>query len=433
MNSKRTCVARLCLILAIMGSTVLTSGCASWSNPVANGIPAYLLPDELLASSKESLETIPLSFLRRRTTEKHILGPGDILGVYVEGAIGNDRELPPVSFPDSDTLPPSLGFPIPIRSDGTIPLPLIEPIQVGGMTVEQAEQAVKFAYTQNRKILKEGKQRIIVTIIRPRMVRILVVRKDSAQQSGYQQVPQYANTQLLPNAPSRSNDGFVIEIPASEADLFTALARSGGLPSDNAKNEILIYRSSGTVEMPYARRDGVPTRIPFRVPIGTPPSLTEDDIILNEGDVVVVDSREPEFYYTAGLLPNREVPLPHGYDLTVTEAIARVGGPLLNGGFGSNNLSGSIVGAGIGNPTPSLVSVLRKTPDGRQVNIRVDLNDAFRDPREDLILLPDDMVVLQETPRESFARYLTGVFGFGIIGDMFERGDLIGVGTLTLP
>ena len=432
MNTSKPISARLAWLLLF--STLFASGCASWSNPVANGIPVHLVPDALLASPKSDLETIPLSYLRRSTTDTHLLGPGDILGVYVEGAIGNERELPPVSFPESESLPPSLGFPIPVRSDGTIPLPLIEPINVKGMTVEEAEQAVKYAYTQSKKIFKEDKQRIIVTIIRPRMVRLLMVRKDRVQQSGYQQIPQYLGRQVMPTNANRSNDGFVIEMPATEADVFTALAKSGGLPGDNATNEILIYRNTGAEgASAYASQDGAPQRIPFRVTAGMAPPLTEKDIILNNGDVVVIDSREPEFYYTAGLLPNREVPLPHGYDLTVTEAIARVGGPLLNGGFGGNNLAGSIVGAGIGNPSPSLLSVLRRTPDGRRVNIRVDLNQAFRDPREDLILLPEDKLVLQETPRESFARYVSGIFGFGIIGDIFNRGDAAGVATLTLP
>ena len=432
MISTKSTPSRLAWLLLL--TTMFTSGCASWSNPVANGIPVYLVPETLLAAPKSALETVPLSYLRRATTDTHLIGPGDILGVYVEGAIGNERELPPVSFPESESLPPSLGFPIPVRSDGTIPLPLIEPINVKGMTIEEAEKAVKYAYTQNKRIFKEGKQRIIVTIIRPRMVRLLVVRKDRVQQQGFQQIPQYLGRQVMPARRNQNSDGFVIEIPATEADVFTALARSGGLPSDNATNDILIYRNTGnTGASAYARQDGAPERIPFRVAAGMAPPLTESDIILHNGDVLVIDSREPEFYYTAGLLPNREVPLPHGYDLTVTEAIARVGGPLLNGGFGGNNLAGSIVGAGIGNPSPSLVSVLRKTPDGRRVNIRVDLNEAFRDPREDLILLPEDTLVLQETPRESFARYLTGIFSFGAIGDIFDRGDVIGAATLTVP
>lgn len=428
--------SRLLLLLALVSSsTLFSSGCASWSNPVANGIPAHLVPMELLASPKGELESVPLSFLKRSVSGTHILGPGDILGVYVEGAIGNDRELPPVSFPDSD-LPPSLGFPIPIRADGTLPLPLIEPLKVGGMTIEQAEQAVKYAYTQDKKILKEGKQRIIVTIIRPRTVRLLVVRKDTEQTLGYTQVPQFVNSQITPGTGGQSSDGFVLELPVYEADVFTALARSGGLPSDNAKNDIFIYRNNENLANGGYGANMQPSeadRIPYRVPAGTVPPLTEDDIILRDGDVLVVDSREPEFYYTAGLLPNREVPLPHGYDLTVTEAIARVGGPLLNGGFGTNNLSGAIVGGGIGNPSPSLLSVLRSTPDGQRINIRVDLNDAFRDAREDLILLPDDILVLQETPRESFARYISDIFSFGIIADVFQRGDAIGAATVTLP
>ena len=102
------------LTVLFLASTMFT-GCASWSNPVANGIPVSLVPPSVLATPKSSVDTIPLSALRRKSSTNYILGAGDILGVYVEGAIGGDRELPPVSFPDSDNLPPSLGFPIPIR------------------------------------------------------------------------------------------------------------------------------------------------------------------------------------------------------------------------------------------------------------------------------------------------------------------------------
>lgn len=452
-DNRNTSIAPPSFALTLIGLVMLSlsAGCASWSNPVANGTPVYLVPQEYLAFPKKHMKSIPPSALRRKKSGTYLLSAGDILGVYVEGAIGNERELPPVSFPESETLPPSLGFPIPIRSDGTIPLPLIDSVNVAGMTIEQAEEAVKYAYTQKRRILKEGRQRIIVTIIRPRTVRVLVVRKDQNQNQNYTPTSNFVFRDSVVSNPGDASDGHVIELPATEADVFTALARSGGLPDDSAQDEILIYRNQDVASAananpvvsygenppmpPWEMMTGgdVAERIPFRIPEGSAVNITNEQVVLRDGDMIVIDAREPEFYYTAGLFPNREVPLPHSYDLTVTEAIARVGGPMANGGFGGNNLSGVTVAGGLGNPSPSLVSVLRTTSDGQQVNIRVDLNDALRDPREDILIMPDDMLILQETPRESFARYISGVFGVGIVGDFFQRGDAIGAATLTLP
>ena len=84
----------------------------------------------------------------------------------------------------------------------------------------------------------------------------------------------------------------------------------------------------------------------------------------------------------------------------------------MNGGFGGANLNGNIVSTGIGNPSPSLLTVLRKAPNGQQVPIRIDLNEALRDPRENIIVKTGDVLLLQETPGESFVRYISNVFNF---------------------
>ena len=108
-------------------------------------------------------------------------------------------------------------------------------------------------------------------------------------------------------------------------------------------------------------------------PIGTTPlgnvplTVGEHEVVglgrvgYQDGEQGGVESREPEQYYTAGLMINQEVPLPVDYDLTVVEAVTRVGGPLFNGGFGGSNLQGSIVQSGLGNPSPTLLTILRHT------------------------------------------------------------------------
>jgi hypothetical protein len=65
----------------------------------------------------------------------------------------------------------------------------------------------------------------------------------------------------------------------------------------------------------------------------------------------------------------------------VVAAVARVRGPLVSGAFNQSNLSGLIIPVGIGNPNPSLLTVLRRTPGGGQIPIRVDLNRSSRPAR----------------------------------------------------
>src|SRR4029079_7178581 len=114
-------------------------------------------------------------------------------------------------------------------------------------------------------------------------------------------------------------------------------------------------------------------RIPVRRRDGEPLPFGPKDIILEDGDIVMVRARQPQFYYTGGLLPSSEIPLPNDYNLTAVEAVLKARGPLINGALNSSNISGAVIQSGLGNPNPSLLSVLRQTPNGGQVTILVDL------------------------------------------------------------
>ncbi len=188
----------------------------------------------------------------------------------------------------------------------------------------------------------------------------------------------------------------MLELPAYENDVLNALARSGGLPGLESTQEIIIYRGiwdaagNGAAAAAIAKsgEDQVRNlqgsrivRIPLRAKRGQPVAVNPADVILQSGDIVTIRGRQPEFYYTGGLLPASETPIPANYDLTVVEAVLKTRGPLLNGGFNASNLNGAVIGGGIGNPSPSQLNVLRKLPSGQQINIRIDLNDAVRDPR----------------------------------------------------
>src|SRR6476646_4708730 len=112
MASRRAGRFALGMILALF-----LTGCASLTNPVANGIPVRILPDELLAESREGYEPLQLTTLRQKPPEKYILGAGDTLGIYIEGVLGSAETPPPVNIPESTALQPSVGYPFPIRQD----------------------------------------------------------------------------------------------------------------------------------------------------------------------------------------------------------------------------------------------------------------------------------------------------------------------------
>jgi len=408
------------------------------TNPVANGVPARRLPPELLGEPKEGRRPLPLTLLRQKPPQPYRLGPEDVLGIWVESVLGERNQVPPVNFPESRNLPPAVGFPITIRSDGTVSLPFVDPVSLAGMSIEEAQAAVRDAYLKS-KILQPGRERVLVTLLRRRVEQVLVFREDAGAQAptgtGVGSTSRSFGVTFGAGGSSatlKRGAGFAVDLPAYENDVLHALAQTGGLPGLDAVNEVVIQRgyfqdgidrealvgkleglpSGCNPQEALAAESGQTVRIPLRLRPGELPFIRPEDIVLHTGDIVFIEGREAEYFYTGGLLPSGQFTVPRDYDLDVLQAIALVGGPLVSGGLNPINLSGTLVGSGIGFPSPSQVSIIRKTPGGRQVVIRVDLNRALRDPRERLLIQPRDLIVLQETPSEAFARYFTQVFKF---------------------
>ena len=57
---------------------------------------ARLDPPELLGESREGLETIPLALLRQPPPPAYKLAPGDVLGIWIEGILGEKISTKPV-------------------------------------------------------------------------------------------------------------------------------------------------------------------------------------------------------------------------------------------------------------------------------------------------------------------------------------------------
>ena len=123
-----------------------------------------------------------------------------------------------------------------------------------------------------------------------------------------------------------------------------------------------------------------------------------------------IPAREERLFFTGGLLPSGEHMLPRDHDLDVLEAVARVRGVMFSGDFAVSNLSGNILLPGLGQPSATLLSVVRKLPGNcGQVNIRVDLTRAIKNPQERILVQAGDLLILQETPGQAVARYVSQV------------------------
>jgi protein involved in polysaccharide export with SLBB domain len=417
--------SRFSLVLIL--AATLAPGCASITNPLADSLNVRHAPADLLQTCvKDKEESIPLSFLQQPIGDAYRLDAGDVLGVWIEGIIG-ERTIPiPVhtlsnpSVRDQRNMPPSAGYPFTVREDGTVQLPLIGPLSLRGLSLSEAEEAVRQAYSK-KELLPVGRERMFVTLLQKRQYEVVVLRQEATAFG--------VGAEGAFSTAGKRGAGYVINLAATENDVLHALSLTGGLPGLDTYNEVVIYRRlapqnpdrqellrklgklpPGAPLPPELAGTAPVVRIPLRQVPGQPLTFQPQDVVLQTGDVVYLEARDKDVYYTAGLLPAGEHVMPRDRDLDVISAVSLVRGPMVNGTFGANTLNGAVFPPGLGQPSASLLVILRRTAGGGQVPIRVDLNRALRDPRERVLVRAGDLLVLQERPTEALARWTSQTF-----------------------
>lgn len=585
-NLRRFTRAATC---GVLSGLLSLSGCAAF-RPM-DGVPARYLPDEVKAPVRSGKKTINLSLLEQTQPSVYHLDTGDVLAISIEGVMPRrEGELPPVNmaFNPNDEALPALGYPVPVRADGTISLPMLhQAVAVRGMTVKQAEDAVRRAYTVDKKILQSGNERVWVILHRPRQYRVLVIRQEGVEAPSGSGQPGAVNLGTL-----KRGTGRAVTLTAYKNDVLHALTETGGLPGLDAENTIYVIRSkrhsavadglatgspmnsghgwsvtpsqpgvpplpdgghsygapSGVAptlpivpgvtspalpttpaqeQPPLDPQDATPgpqtrslpksadsglqlavlgfetgespqrvapasfhsttagqpgyslpmtnlppsmnampqmtpmnsppmgwqagmppmqspgnwseasaeswmghaslgdstlanqrvTKIPVRLAPGEQTQFTERDIILEDGDIVFIESRDTEIFYTGGLLGGGQYTLPQNYDLDVLGAVAIAQAGRASGG--ATRATGGITA--LNNDvtiSASQAVILRKMPNGSQVPIKVDLYRALRHPDERVLMQPGDYLMLQYTPWEAcgafFERHLLEGALFGV-------------------
>jgi hypothetical protein len=299
-------IKQLAGILAVAAAGVCLLAYSSMAivgaNPNANGEHRPALDDskptpvaaqnasEKPGDQAGKLKPVPFLSLQRSPTDGYRLGPGDTLGLVIDGILGDSKQVVPVQQGGNSNTPPAMGYPMVVREDGTLPIPQIAPLKVAGMTVAEVEAALRRAYTDKpNQVVIPAAFNSIVTIMRKRTIRIVVIREDvAAENFGANQRPQIAYA-----LPPRSN-AQILDLPFGENDLLTVLAKTGGIPNSNSTNEVVIERNrtDPKAEGGKPRYVKQTLKIPLKLPANAPVPFTEDDITLQSGDIVAVPARE---------------------------------------------------------------------------------------------------------------------------------------------
>ncbi len=148
-------------------------------------------------------------------------------------------------------------------------------------------------------------------------------------------------------------------------------------------------------------------RIPVRVLPGEQVAFNETDVTLYDGDIVFIESREKEFFFTGGLLGGGQFNLPRDYDLDVLGALA-----LIQTRSNDINLNATkaVGGLSVLNQDVSVgaskLFIFRQLPQGGRMPIEVDLYDALKNPHERIFIQPGDYLILKYTKSEACAAFL---------------------------
>ena len=424
---------------------VCAVACGCVSIPNSETVSPKYFRNKSQGGVRGEMEQINFVKLRMDKPAEELLGPNDVLVIYIAGITGNPEEAPPIHNIGSETERPASGYPYRVRSDGTLSLPMLsEPIYVEGMTLIQAEEAIRSAYTLKREIVRTDAN-ISVSMIKPRTYHVTVIREDVSSDD-----QRYSGGNVSGRGASymggmARGTAKALELPAYRNDVLEALSLTGGLPGLNAKNEVVILRKAysdefsnkdymngeeaGYAMSEVARRynesgeinnlnsDLGVLRIPLRVAPGEqPPQLTSEDVTLYDGDVVYIQSREAEVFYTGGLIKGGVYPVPRDYDLDVMGAIATAGGTVgASAGATQANTSGKV-----GSILPASRIIVLREVNGKQYAIQIRQREMLRDPSQRILIEPNDVILVEYTTAELWFNMLYNMINFRLTVDDFK-------------
>jgi polysaccharide export outer membrane protein len=305
-----------------------------------------------------------------------LIDAGDLVAITVYSGSGDEKTTP---------------FPARVAEDGTVMVPLIGAVPIGGLEPVAAEQRIASAGIE-RGVYRQPY--ITLTVTEHSVNRVTVM--GAVAKPG------------------------VVELPRGSSDLASALAAAGGLSVDAGTQVEILHRGSQAMladhhsdQPAQASSDGSSAvklaaynqlAPPFGAPTLTPTAPNQQSVIqpagsemtsvdlaqvgaaapesrkLNDRDMVMVQPREKRYIHVTGLVarPN-QFELTHDRDIHVLDAIAMAGGAT------------SVVA--------DKVFVIRQLPNmPAPAVIKISIGVAKRDGDENMRLAAGDLVSVESTP-----------------------------------
>jgi polysaccharide biosynthesis/export protein len=361
--SKRPRAQRQMCALVLLCSMV---GCRS------NYYTARSLPVGLQAPSLPVSTALNLERMGAEGVGTSQIGPGDLVSLTIVSGSEDEKVTP---------------FPARVAEDGTIVVPIVGSVRIGGMEPIAAEQQITTA------AIERG-------IFRQPLVTITITQRAT-------------NRITVLGAVAKPG---VVELPRSSCDIASALAAAGGLSSAAGTQVEVLHRGQSALSAknskPLTPQDTSGVKLAsFEEPAAgaeAPSAMTRIDLSeagvsslqrrqLADRDVVNVLPLEKRYVHVTGLVkkPN-QIELTRDKEIRVLDAVAMAGGTI--------------------NSFCDKVYVIRQRPRGDEAAIiKISLSKAKRNGEENMLLAEGDLVSVEETVGtmavETVSRFFRIAFG----------------------
>ncbi len=382
-HHRLTRAARL-LVLAWM--LVAAVGCAS-----ARRYSAANLPPQLQAPPIENAQTVDLSRFTGPAIGNDLIDCGDLLNVSIAASL------------DAEDVSEFL---VRVGDDGVATLPDVGQIPLAGLHLMQAEYEIAAACV-GRQLYR--RPHVTVAMSRQRANRVTVV--GGVEEPGVYELPRgssYLAAAIMAAGGLAEDAGTQVQIqqPAMAGRVAAGRAAAGRAAAGRAAAGRAAagrgsYGGPGGVQ-PAAHTTAIPAAPSGVIALNLTEAQQDSggSEYLRDGSVITIEKRQPAPLRVIGLVQQPgEYDFPVNHNANVLSAIAQAGGL-------SSKLADSIL-------------VIRESPKGQgHVTIAVSYQRAKGNTRENLRLMPGDIVSVQETPATVALDIVYRMLRFSIGGSM---------------
>ena len=368
-----------------------SSGCAN------RIIKARRMPARYQAAKVTNAQVADLSRLSMSTTSSSLIEPEDVVDVTISSG-----------FEEAGRITPT---PVRVDNNGIATIALVGQVPLAGLEPFQAEQRI-VAAAIDRNLFKAPQ--FTVTMRKKAVNRITVV--GAVKEQGMVELPKGQSTLLAALMAAGSLDekaGTEIEIRRHEHAGTTQLSEAGtSLDAFDTDSEDIQLTSAeehsdvkqaGLIRPRWSPRSQQSSSTPpaqprtMKIDLATIDGTSDTDIVLKDGDVIRVETRDPHPISVIGLVKQPgQYEMPVGQPVHVLDALAMAGER--------------------SNPWADKIYITRHvTGENEPVVIETSVVNAQHSNESNILLSPGDVVSVEQTPQTVIHNIFSNIVRFSIV------------------